>query len=764
VNTTPDELDRLLGEAVAHQQAGRRAEAKALYHAILRIWPHHPAVNHNLGVIALAEDRIDDALRHLKLAVEADPGAIEAWVGYIEALIRANRRDAAMQVIGLARSRGLDGPPFLLFEGRLGAIAPVSRLTPEQTAKATHHRQLAPFHGESLVTQAEASIDAGHYAEAQSLASQLVHCAPQHPIGWKLLGTALRAQGQNLPALRPLARAIELDASDASVRTELGLALKAAGRHREAESSLLSALEIDPGNADTLNNLGLVAMDSHRLAEAEKRFRAAIRMQPGTAGPHNNLGVLYEKSGRVAEANACFRAALQLAPDFADALNNLAMNLFRSGVFEEAQQCFRRIIAGRPDFLVAYSNFLFSLSFSALHPVQESLAEARRFGGQATTLATSPYMAWAAAKSPGVLRVGLVSADLGEHPVGYFLEGLLAHIDGSRLVLFAYPTHDAGDQLTERLRTRFAAWRPLYGRSDAEAARLIHGDGIHVLIDLSGHTALNRLPVFAWKPAPVQVTWLGYFATTGVAEIDYLLADPVSVPPEHQGHFTETVWYLPDTRLCFTPPQDAPAVAPLPALANGCVTFGSFQNLAKLNDAVLALWARVLAALPDARLRLQNKQFADADIRRQVVQRLQGSGVPPERVSLHGPQPRAAYLAAHGEVDLILDTFPFPGGTTTCEALYMGVPTITLAGDRLIARQGASLLAAAGLNDWVAHSPAQFVEQAIARAGELPALARLRAGLRDQVLASPLFDAPRFARHFEAAVWAMWQRWQGSNG
>jgi predicted O-linked N-acetylglucosamine transferase (SPINDLY family) len=257
----------------------------------------------------------------------------------------------------------------------------------------------------------------------------------------------------------------------------------------------------------------------------------------------------------------------------------------------------------------------------------------------------------------------------------------------------------------------------------------------------------------------VQVTWLGYFATTGVAEIDYLLADPVSVPPEHQGHFTETVWYLPDTRLCFTPPQDAPAVAPLPALANGCVTFGSFQNLAKLNDAVLALWARVLAALPDARLRLQNKQFADADIRRQVVQRLQGSGVPPERVSLHGPQPRAAYLAAHGEVDLILDTFPFPGGTTTCEALYMGVPTITLAGDRLIARQGASLLAAAGLNDWVAHSPAQFVEQAIARAGELPALARLRAGLRDQVLASPLFDAPRFARHFEIALRKMWAQW-----
>jgi predicted O-linked N-acetylglucosamine transferase (SPINDLY family) len=330
--------------------------------------------------------------------------------------------------------------------------------------------------------------------------------------------------------------------------------------------------------------------------------------------------------------------------------------------------------------------------------------------------------------------------------------------------VFAYPTHHHGDALTDRLRAHCAGWTLLYGHSDAAAARLIHADGIHVLIDLSGHTAHNRLPVFGYKPAPVQVTWLGYFATTGVAEIDYLLADPVSVPPAHQSHFSEAIWYLPDSRLCFTPPAAEMPVTPLPALANGFVTFGNFQNLAKLNDAVLSLWARVLTALPNARLRLQNKQLADAEVRQQLGQRLQRVGIGVDRVTMHGPQPREAYLAAHGEVDLILDTFPFPGGTTTCESLWMGVPTLTLAGDRLIGRQGASLLAAAGLSDWIAPDPEQFVVQAVARANDLPALAALRTGLRAQVLASPLFDAPGFATNFASALWAMWQRWRSSAG
>jgi protein O-GlcNAc transferase len=278
-----------------------------------------------------------------------------------------------------------------------------------------------------------------------------------------------------------------------------------------------------------------------------------------------------------------------------------------------------------------------------------------------------------------------------------------------------------------------------------------------VLLDLSGHTAKNRLPMFAWKPAPVQVSWLGYFASTGVAEMDYLLADATGVPHQHQSHFSETVWYLPDTRLCFTPPNTDLAVTPLPSLSNGFVTFGCYQNLAKVTDEVLNVWGRIFAALPQARLRLVSKYLKDPSVVAQLQLRLQQCGIAASRISLHGAIPRQDYLASHAGVDMVLDTFPYPGGTTTCESLWMGVPTLTLAGDTLLSRQGASLMTAAGLPDWIATSEDDYVAKAIAFSQNVPQLATLRAGLREQVRTSPLFDAPRFAKHFEQALWEMWQ-------
>jgi predicted O-linked N-acetylglucosamine transferase (SPINDLY family) len=358
----------------------------------------------------------------------------------------------------------------------------------------------------------------------------------------------------------------------------------------------------------------------------------------------------------------------------------------------------------------------------------------------------------------------MVSGDMNNHPVGHFLEGLLAQLDHTRIELIAYPASFKADRLTARIKPLFAAWKPLLGLSDEAAARLIHADGVHILLDLSGHTNYNRLPVFAWKPAPIQASWLGYFATTGMAEIDYLLADEVGVPEAQRKNFSETVWYLPDTRLCFTPPEFDLPVTSLPALTNANITFGCFQKLPKVGDEVLSAWGKILAALPGAQLRMQCKQLGDATVAAQFAERLQQHGIGPARVMLHGSAPRNTYLASHAEVDVILDTFPYPGGTTTCEALWMGVPTLTLAGDTLLARQGASLLAAAGLGDWVAASMADYIDKAVTLTSDLPKLAALRAGLREQVRVSPLFDAKRFARNLETALWGMWQaRTQGNS-
>jgi protein O-GlcNAc transferase len=256
------------------------------------------------------------------------------------------------------------------------------------------------------------------------------------------------------------------------------------------------------------------------------------------------------------------------------------------------------------------------------------------------------------------------------------------------------------------------------------------------------------------------VTWLGYWATTGVAEVDYILVDEIGVPKKNRRYFTEKVIYLPDTRLCFSAPKYDIAVAPLPALTNGYITFGCFQNLSKVTDAVLEAWGRVLGRLPTSRLRFQSRQLADKPFVERFRARLADSGIDVNRVDLHGASARRDYLAVHSQIDMILDTFPYPGGATTCEALWMGIPTVTLSGDTMLAKQGASLLSAAGLRDWIADDLESYIEKAVAFSSDLSALAGLRAGLRERVLVSPLFDAERFARNFEKALWKMWDDYQ----
>ncbi len=573
-----------------------------------------------------------------------------------------------------------------------------------------------------------ALYNAQRFAEVESQSRALLGQHPNAALLWKLLGASLQMQGKDaLPALQ-------------------------------------NAAKLSPNNAEAHNNLGVVLQERGQLDGAVASYRNALRIDPAFVEAHYNLGNVLCELGRLEEAVTSYRNALKFNPNFAVIHSNLGAVLQELGRLEEALSSCRRALELEPGLAVVHSNLLGMLICSSGHTPSYCLAEAREYGRRVSKKVTSRFSTWQCSDQPKRLRVGMVSGDLHNHPVGYFLESLLAQLDPARVELIAYPIDTHVDALTTRIKPYFAAWKPLYNLSDADAARLIHADGVHVLLDLSGHTEQNRLPIFAWKPAPVQASWLGYFATTGVAEMDYLLADEVCVPEAQRGDFSETVWYLPDTRWCFTPPEVDLPVASLPALENGHITFGCFQRLTKVGDDVLTVWGKILSALPNARLRWQCKQLADPTVAAQFVERLQRHGIDPARVSLHGAVSREAYLAAHAEVDVMLDTFPYPGGTTTCEALWMGVPTLTLAGDTLLARQGASMLTAAGLEDWVATSVADYIDKAVALAGDLPKLAALRAGLREQVSASSLYDAKRFARNFEAALWGMWQaRTQQSN-
>jgi predicted O-linked N-acetylglucosamine transferase (SPINDLY family) len=324
--------------------------------------------------------------------------------------------------------------------------------------------------------------------------------------------------------------------------------------------------------------------------------------------------------------------------------------------------------------------------------------------------------------------------------------------------VYCYASHRVSDAVTERLRKYVPHWRNVAGMTDSELAERIRKDGIDILIDLSGHTALNRLPVFAWKPAPVQVTWLGYFATTGVRAIDYLIADPLTLPPTEEAYFTENIWRLPETRLCFSDPGIDITPGVLPAQQCGTVTFCCFNDLGKINDGVIALWARVLASVAGSRLLVKAKQLQSAAMRDSLARRFRAAGVPENRLIIEGPSTRADYLAAYRRVDMALDPFPYPGGTTTVEALWMGVPVLTLNGTSFLSRQGVGLLTNAGLEDWIAANQDDYVMRAAAHAQDLGRLASLRSGLRQRVLRSPIFDAPRFAANLETALRDMWRR------
>ena len=625
-------------------------------------------------------------------------------------------------------------------------------------AVASYRRalKLKPDSAEAHNSLGTALKDLGQLDGAVESYRLAVKIKPDYAEAHYNLGNVLKELGQLDNAVASYRRGVEIKPDFADAHIKLGTLLQSLGQFDAALVNYRRALEIEPGIAGVHNNMGLAQKDLGQTDAALASYRRALEIKPDYAEAHNNLGNVLKGIGRHDDAMACYHRALEINPNLAEAHFNLGNILKDLGRHDDALASYYRALELQPDYVEAHTNLLLALNFT-LHTPGYCLEEARKYGRMVARKVAVRFSAWQCAEQPERLRVGMVSGDLRNHPVGFFLENLLAHLDYTRVELIAYPTGTVMDELTTRIKPCFSAWKPLSGLSDEAAAQLIHADGVHVLLDLSGHTGNNRLPVFAWKPAPVQASWLGYFATTGVTEMDYLLADDVGVPEAQRADFSEAVWYLPDTRLCFTPPALDLPVASLPALQNGFITFGCFQNLAKVRDEVLAAWGKILSALPNARLRWQCKQLGDSAVAKTMVVRLQRYGIDPARVTMHGAVSREVYLSAHAEVDVMLDTFPYPGGTTTCEALWMGVPTLTLTGDTLLARQGASLLMAAGLGNWVATGVADYIDKAVSLADDLPKLAALRAGLREQVSASPLFDARRFARNFEDALWGMWQ-------
>jgi len=761
--TQPSDLSisQVIQVAREHHQAGRLSQAEAIYQQILQVAPNHPDALHLSGLIALRGGKNEIAVGLISRAIRENPSNPTYYINLGNALKDQGRLEEA--ILNYRQALSIK-PDFAEACNNLGSA--LKEHGDLEAAIESFRRSIAlkPNFAETHSNLGNALKDQGQLEEAIACYGQALLLKPDYAEAYNNLGAALKAQNKLDAAIESYQKAISLKSDFFDAHNNLGNALMAQGKLDAAVVSFYQSLLIKPDVAEVHNNLGNALKDQGKLDAAVESFQKALEIKSDFAEAHSNLGLALQKQSKMDEAIAHYYKALSIKPKYAEAYNNLGLALQEQGKLDEAIDSYHKALALRPIYPKAHSNLLFALSFYSKCLPDTYLAEARHYGNQVMKNA-QPYTSWpsypanTAERDVPTLRIGLVSGDFRAHPVGFFLEGIIANLNPDRVELVAYSMSPQEDELTARIQPYFVAWNIIVGLSDEAAARKIHDDGIHILIDLAGHTASNRLPMFALKPAPVQVSWLGYFATTGLPGMDYLLADSVSVPESHREHFTETVWYLPETRLCFTPPANRTGLelTPLPAVQNGYITFGCFQNLTKVNNAVLAAWGRIFLALPEARLRLQSSQMNCSTAREYLQHRLTQVGIMPERVIMEGHVPRADYLAAYANVDIILDTFPYPGGTTTCEALWMGVPTLTLAGNTLLARQGASMLACAGLEDWIASDEGDYVTRTLFHATDIDRLAQLRSGLRQKMLASPLFNAPRFALHLEDALQKMWQ-------
>ena len=615
---------------------------------------------------------------------------------------------------------------------------------------------------DQAVEIARAHHQAGRLTEAEGIYRQILTQQPDQPDALHLLGVVAYQKGQADASIELIRRAIAISPLVAEYHSNLGNILKEQGQLEEAIAACRQAIAINPNLPDAYNNLGNALRGMRQVEESIAACRQAIQLNPQLAEPYNNLGLALKDIGQLEEAAVASRRAIQLNPDMAEAHNNLGNILKDQGLLEEALVAYDRATTLNPSNSVFASNRVYLLHFHPRYSAQAIYEAHRQWNRQYAAPLQSTLRPHANDCSPERrLKIGYVSPDLREHPVGRFLLPLLQAHDRSQVEVFCYSHVSVPDDLTRHLQENTDTWRSTMGLSDEQLAEMIRADGIDILVDLTMHMANNRLLVFARKPAPVQVTYLAYCSTTGLDAMGYRLTDPYLDPPDSEDEaysaiYSERSVWLPQTYWSYPAPAEAPEVGPLPALSAGKITFGCLNNFSKVTEETLRAWCALLRAVPQSRLLLHAKEGSH---RRRVTDFLEREKLDAERVSFAGYAPAGGYFGTYRHIDIALDPFPYAGGTTTCDALWMGVPVVTLAGKTAVSRGGLSILSNVGLPELVARTADEYVEIAAGLAGDVGRLVGLRSSIRQRMASSPLMDGPRFARAVEAAYRQIWQRW-----
>ncbi|MDP9172420.1 MAG: tetratricopeptide repeat protein [Planctomycetota bacterium] len=779
---------QLIDQGLAYHRAGDRAAAEAVYRRVLAEEPTNVSALHLLGVLAHEVGRNDVAYDLIRRALALNPkaptlhrvfGRVVESLGQIERAIVCYQEAASML------------PNDANLQNDLGNALRLAKKYEGSVAALRKAIQLDPKLADSYNNLAVVMLEIGKPGETVAAARKAIACNPGLAEAYFNLGRGLGETGETREAVVAYERALELSPAffqaennigllqfeleqyDQAIATfnralintpdnpdlhyNLGSVLQKAGKLSAAVESFRNAIGLRQDHAPSHNNLGNALHEFGKLDEAEAPLRAALALSPNFAEAHNNLGNLFLEKGDVDTAILCFRRAIEIYPRFPDACNNLGSALNAAGQIEEALAWFGKARALKPADANVHSNMIYTMHY---HPAHDAAAIGRELAAWNREHAVPlRHLIKAHRNVPDAarrLRIGYVSADFRQHVVGCNLLPLLRERNRAQFDIYCYSHVHRPDGMTENLRAQATVWREVLGMGDDAVAELIRDDQIDILVDLALHSAHQRLLVFARKPAPVQMTYLGYCGSTGVETIDYRISDPHIDPPEMDWAYSEKTLRLPHTYWCYQAAGETPNVNALPAMKNNCITFGCLNNFAKVSDGSIELWGQILREVPGSRFVLHAQLGSH---RQRVIDRLGSMGISSDRLEFVGKLPFSQFVRNYHNIDIALDPFPYGGGITSCDALWMGVPVVTLVGKTAVGRGGKSILHNVGLSRLVAQTPEEYSRIARNLAGDLEALARLRADLRADMRASKLTDAVAFAGDVEALYRTAWKAW-----
>jgi protein O-GlcNAc transferase len=741
-------------EAYSAHEAGDWTRAAALLEPLVEQHPADPEPLYRLGDTLYQLSRPEEALPHLERAVSINGSSAAYHYKLGNVLKDLERPDDALA----SYRRALDLDPRHAQALTNTGVILETRGSKEEAVD--HYRRAARADPDLLPAHSNLAVllhQMDRLAEAAEAYRSLLRLHPRSVTDLCNLGNALQGLGRYEEAVQCYERALEIDPHLADAMRRSGVALLSAGKYQEAEAALRRASDAEPGHVGAWANLGDTLQHQHRYDDALRAYERGLQVNPELPELLNNIGAAYRQKGDLKTAVRFFERAFEVSPSLSSARINVANARYSLGFIDEAIERHREILKLDPDSMSAARQILMILLYQPGLSADTLFAEhrefARRYAYRGPTAAAAPGRQ----RTGGKIRVGYVSSDLRKHPVGYNMMPVIAHHDRSRFEIYLYSSAKAQDDLTRQFRERADAWRSITYMTDEAAVGLIRQDQLDILVLLAGRFDDNRPLLASYRPAPVQVS-MHDPATSGLEEIDYLIADRTLSPRGSTERFTERVACLP-TFYLHAPLTDLPPLAAPPVERNGWITFGSFNNPAKVNAAVVALWAQVLHRVPGSKLLLKYMDvFSVDEVRSRYLRLFEGHGIGPDRLVLpgEGSQSRGQHLSRYGEIDIALDPFPFSGSTTTFEALSMGVPVVTLAGDRMVSRWSAAMLRKVGLSRLIARTEAEYVELAGGLATEPAELARLRRELRERVPRSPLCAERKRVRQLERLYRAMW--------